>query len=530
MSRRSQTLLVILVFAMLPAFAQEADSYERFRASYFAATSKFTESDLEKLQSDYPEFIGFGVRSLERLKTEPGYAEATRQLLSSPEPAQRWLAYAVIASANDQDRIPDLREAVQKDNKLRVVAGLALLLLKDERTDELLDFVVAYDELHDPHLFAAYLENDPNRIRDTALRKLRSANHRTRILAMSSLSVTELNPDSEGAIRLAIDEWPPEDRVYAIHTAKELGMPALRELLAPSLQLPLLRPVALTALAHSPTLDDQACLEAQIPSTGVVPEDVLDALLDSTRTETVKRWLQLIRKRPAPSEYYLGADHPLLRSDELLPDLLQTLKTTPNHDLLDELVRFLKGRQDQESVGLRLQLLQNPDETLRYWTADSLKSCHDSRLVKLLPSLLRDEKRRTVPLVWLALENQVNGLQDAIKPMLTDEDWQLSALEYLATFPRPEDRETFRAILQGDESGSLKRYAARGLGVLQDASSLDLILAALAHDAKHEALVLDYLRTLATFRDERARQAIASYAGSANPRIRDLVRDILTHY
>lgn len=512
----------------LPQEAQP--SYESFRAIFLKAPAGFSQEDLSNLMMDHPDLV-WPERGhpLERLKSEPAYNTTLERLLASPELSQRLLAFMVVAAASDRTHLDGLWREVREHRQGEAWAGYSLLLLKDEHTEELFDLVVRCDEPEDPHLFAQFLQLDGDSRRACALHKLNSEDPLVRRLAVASLYDTDLTPESERAIRQAIRTWPPPERGYAIQRARDFGFSNLKALLEPSMKLELLRGISLAALANSPSLEDQAWLESFIPPTGEIPDEVLDAMLESKRPETVLGWLELVRTRTLGRR--LVRDQPSLRSDALLSAVQQTLDETPNRWVLEELAQALAGRQDERSVQLLVGLLEDQDSNVRYTAAGSLKGCRDPRLISRLPTLLRAESR-TGPLVALAVQNGVDGLQDVFEPILQagpEADEYLSAVQYLAAFPKPAYREVFRELLTSGSTLGIRREAARGLGNLHDASSLDLILEALAKE-RQGANVVAYLEALGSIKGEKARGVLETYRGSPVEPVRILVQKLLENW
>ena len=119
-----------------------------------------------------------------------------------------------------------------------------------------------------------------------------------------------------------------------------------------------IRDISLQALANSPTPADREYLSSLIPSEGKVPEDILDAYLKSTRNDSVKKWLTVVRDHKIDPDYvFFVDDQHLLTSDSMLDSLKDTIRKTRNHKVLEELPRALEDRKDNDSVNLLIQLL-----------------------------------------------------------------------------------------------------------------------------------------------------------------------------
>jgi len=261
-------------------------------------------------------------------------------------------------------------------------------------------------------------------------------------------------------------------------------------------------------------------------------KDVLNGYLESMRVESVREWLFLVRDLEVPEDYYfLSPDNRELSSDSLLDDVRITLRKTINRHIVPDLSRALRGRNDDESVKLLLELLSDDDSEIRSWAAHSLQDSTSPILAAELPRFIRDQALRTTELTNCAIVNNLDSLHDVYEVFLeegndTDRYWRGSAFDYLAAFPRTSDRNLFRSILEGNEDTGIKWKAVRGLGKLCDASSVDLIIDAMRKE-QFDASRWPYLEALSRIKGDKAKEVVKSFRRSEDDFVREVVAKLL---
>lgn len=291
--------LLLLVTSSVCAFAQsdsqrvqvsgyesknpQSETYNGFVEVFRNAQREtFSEKDLNDVFSDFSNLIMTGVDTtqlvnamqgretsyfpLKKLRKESFYPSLITRYINSTNQYQRVLSYITLASAGDSSYNSQLLKAAKSESfkSGKYWAGLALLYLRDTHTSELFDFLVENEEFGDAHMAPFYLRLDKGALQTTAYEKITSSKSKARILAVQSLSVTDLNPKTEHVVREAVRSWEPSMRGYAIYTVVALSMGNLKELLLPSLKFKDTRAISLKALANSPTSSDQEYLELSL--------------------------------------------------------------------------------------------------------------------------------------------------------------------------------------------------------------------------------------------------------------------------
>jgi len=475
---------------------------------------------------------------LNSFKSEKLYKKNINKLFDSENSYQRILAYLVIAGSGDKLFEKGLLKKIEiETNKGNLIwAGMALLYLNTERTTLLFDFLVRNETFGDAHMLPLYFKLNPDSLQSTAYKRINSENVKAKILAAQILSATERNEKTENLLLDAVKNWNYNIKGYAIYSVKVLEIGNLLETFQPLLDSTQTRSIAIEALANSPTKEDVDYLKELVAEQDTVSEDLLDGFYKSTNPENVKFWLEVLRTKLIPKEYYFNnTKQPLLYSDEILPDLQMTLVECKNPDIIQKLVKGLKGRTDEKSINILLELLSHNDSSVRYWTASALKESDSPLVVRKIIRLIKSPLYRTVAFTDILINNDIDTLQSTFESIYKENpirDWKRSSIEYLSTFPLDSHKAIFKAILSDKEEDTfIKRNAALGLGRLKDESSVDLIIEA----CKEESEASDYnaqifLSALSMIKGEKAKDYISSFKNSKEQNIQLLVNEILTNW
>ena len=550
MIKATITLLLLLVGST--AFGQALDSLEADFANV-AQNSRLDEEDLSQFFQKYATLLlppddasRFIVRltggtpedyPLADFKHEPVYQNNIGHLIASNNPYRRTLAYLAITATGDHTLEGTLLEKLKTETfegNLRWI-GTALLHLGSDHTTPLFDFLVEHENFGDAHMLPLYFQLNPDSLQQTAYQRIRSENATARVLAAQILSKTTLNARTEYLLKEAVREWDTDRKGYAIYPIKKLQIGNLLPILEPLLDSSLTRNIALEALADSPTENDRQYVIDLIAQQDTVSTALLDCLFRSKRTENIRHWLELLYRKPLPEKYvFFSSDQPLLSSDSLLASAHTALDSIRHPSILGALVKTLTGRTDQESVKRMLALLRHGDEGVRYWTAESLTGNPSPPLRRALPGLLSDSATRTTALVTVAIQDELDTLQplfESIYHHSPNDDWKLSALEYLSAFPKARHRDLFRTMLREEESITRMRLAALGLGRLHDEESVDLIAAAGEQERINSDLnARAYLTALGMIKGARAKAAVMRYQNSDEPVIRARATSLLDNW
>ncbi len=468
-------------------------------------------------------------------KEDKLYIDNIDFLFTSQNTNHRILSYLLIASSYDKTYEEKLLEKLKEETEKGAIiwSGMALLHLGTDRTTPLFEFIVENENFGDSHMIPLLFNLQTDSLINTAFNKIESEDVKSKILAAQILSKSEPTPEVEEALKKAVKEWDIGIKGYAIYSLKELQIGNLLPTLEPLLDSTQTRRIALEALGNSNTREDLEYFNNLFEGKDSIPKDLLDCLFKSKNIKNTRLWLRTLTDKKLPEKYFfLASEQPLLFSDDILPNLQETLIDCDNSGAKSNLVRALKGREDNESVNVFIRLLKDDNSTVRYWTAHTLKGTTSEKIIQIVPELLQEEGLRTIELTNIAIENNIDTLQnlfDQIYESYKGGDWRRSSIEYLSYFPKPRHKEIFRSILEEDNGDSfIKRNAAIGLANLNDTGSIELIYKAMKEESEasdYNAQV--YLIALGKMNSERAKSIIEEYKDSDEEFIRELVNKIL---
>ena len=474
---------------------------------------------------------------LSDFKKEKLYSDNINSLINSENKNHRILAYLVIGSSRDISFEKILLEKIKKE-KLKgnlIWAGMSLLYLKTDQTTPLFDFLVENENFGDAHMLPLYITLNKDSLINTAYQRINSENIKAKILAIQLLSKSELNTKTELTIKKAVREWDIGIKGYAIYSMKELEMGNVSEVLKPLLDSTKTRKIALEALANSPTKTDQDFYFNLFEQKDSIENDLLNSLLNSKRIENIRYWLKLLYKKKVSTKYYFAAyNQPLLYEAEILEDFQLALSKIENAKVLTNLVRAFEGKTDKKSIDIYLNLLHHKNSSVRYWTAKTLRGTKTKKIINKIPDLLFDEKTRSVELTNIAIENNIDTLQEFFEKIYAESkgDWKRSSLEYLSRFPLAKHKSIFLEVLESEENDSFgKREAATGLGNLKEVEAIDLIVSVMLKESEPSDLnARSYLIALGKMETDKANQVIESFKDSEESIVRELVNELIREF
>lgn len=383
------SVLISILLLGASAFAQQHTLVESFpKAFEQVIKADFSDEECESFFSKYSDVLDADdgvikpLLSSERpnkslyplydFKSSKLYQDNIDNLLVSTNPSQRLLAVKLIGASGDISREGALLTKLATEDKSGIVvwAGMSLMELKTNHTDELFDFLVKYEDFGDAHMIPFYFGLNRDRLRQTAYQKFDSKNDKAKILAAQSLSVTEPNAKTEQLLKQAVDNWDMKIKGYAIDSIKELRIGNLLRTLQPLVNIPETRSISLAALANSPTEADRKYVVSIAEKENSISLELLSALYYSKNIENLRYWLRSLYNKKIPDDYsiYIN-EQPLVESDELLPDLHNALQRVTDPKILAQLVEALRGRTDDESISIIVSLLTHSDQSVRYFAA-----------------------------------------------------------------------------------------------------------------------------------------------------------------
>jgi HEAT repeat protein len=553
MTKIIEMKIIITIFLLTFCAKVQSQELTNFKNDFKLSLDKlFNEKNLNDLFSKYPHLLtpqsditqlssnlkGESLYNypLSDFKNDNLYKENIDNMLNSDNSFQRIFSYLIIGASNDLTKEDVLLNKLktEKEKGNLIWCGMSLLNLKTKHTTEIFDFLVENEDFGDAHMLPLFVKLDKNSLQETAYKRYNSENLKAKILAIQILSQTGKNPETEKIVLDAVKNWDMNIKGYAIYTAKELQMGNLLETFKPFLDNDKTKKIALEALANSPTISDNEYLKTLTTQKDSISDELLDCFFESKKIENIKFWLELLKTKKVSSDYYFSVpNNRLIYSDELLPNIQNTLIACKNEKIIEELVRALQGRNDIESTNILIGLLKHQNSSIRYWSADALKGNKNQKILDILPNLINDEEYRTTALVNLLIENNINNQQSTFEKIYKnsgeDLDWERSSIEYLASYPLEKHKELFKKILKNEKSDFSIRYdVALGLGRLKDITSVDLLIKVCEETRKESDLnSRTYLEALAMIKGEKAKKQIETFLNSDEEVVKELAIALL---
>lgn len=556
MTKKIKMKIIITIFLLTFYAKVQSQDLTNFKIDFKLSLDKaFNEKNLNDLFSKYPHLLtpqsditqltsnlkGETLTNfpLNDFKNDNLYKENIDKMLNSENSFQRLFSYLIIGASNDLTKEEVLlnKLKLEKEKGNLIWCGMSLLNLKTKHTTEIFDFLVENENFGDAHMLPLFIKLDKNSLQETAYKRYDSKNLKAKILAIQILSQTGKNLETEKIVLDAVKNWDMNIKGYAIYTVKELQIGNLLETFKPFLDNDKTRKIALEALANSPTISDNEYLKVLTTQKDSISDDLLDCFFESKKIENLKFWLELLKTKKVSNDYYFSVpNNQMIYSEELLPNIQNTLKECKNEKIIEELVRALQGRNDTESTNILIGLLKHQNSTIRYWSADALKGNKTQKIIDILPNLINDEEYRTTALVYLLIENNINNQQSTFEKIYKnsgeDLDWERSSIEYLANYPLEKHKELFKKILKNEESDFSIRYdVALGLGRLKDINSVDLLIKVCEETRKESDLNSRiYLEALAMIKGEKAKKEIETFLNSDEEVVKELASELLTKW
>lgn len=546
---------IIILVAYLISIASFGQNIDDFKKDFKKATeTEFSESEVNEMFRTYSNLLTphsditqltasfknerIVEYPLSEFKETDDYKNNIQTLLNSENPNQRLLSYLVIAGAGDKNYEKELLEKLktEKTKGNLIWSGMALMYLQTSHTTPLFDFLIENENFGDSHMIPMYFQLNKDSLQNTAYNRINSTNLKAKVLSAQLLSKTGKNEKTEKLLLDAVKNWEYNIKGYAIFSVKELEMGNLKETFIPLLDSTKTRPIAIEALANSPTKEDVDYLKQLANSEKVVSKDILNGFLESKNPESVKYWLELVSSREIPEKYYFNTlRKPILFSDKLLNDVQTTLKTTKHLTIQKTLIKVLEGREDSVSEEILLNYMDNEDSSVRYWTVDALKNTKSKTVIEKLIELLKKPGKRVSPITEILINNNVDSLQTIYADIYNTYEsleWKRTAIEYLSKFPKEEHKGIFKDVIYNENSRfSMNRNASIGLANLNDKSSIDRIIEISEKEREgSDGNCQAYLRALSKLKGEKAKKYILSFENSESEYISEFVKETIAEW
>jgi hypothetical protein len=544
-------LLIFCLYTTQIAFSQKVLNFEKDFEK--ASMSNFDSSQVDKILEDYFRLLtpfsqvnqlSTAIRGekyltfpLDNMRDRPLYKNNIQKLFHSGIPNNRLLSYLMISSSGDTTKRDILAERLMTESNPNCALwlGMGLMHIGFEKTSLIFKWVVKNNNQAGNFLFPMFMNLPADSLRNTAYQFVSSTDWSERIYAIQILMKTGYSVKSDTILREAIRSWPLHLKGYAIIPAQSIQIGNLLTLFKPLLDSTVTRKICLTALADSPTFEDRSFLVNLSRRNNSI--EILESMRTSRYQDVLKQWLLKITWESVPKDYFFSVSQDtLLRKDEMLSSVHQSLREIKNPQILSQLIPVLKGRSDEESQNLLITYLRNDDSSVRYYATEALEGHCSERLKLVLSEIVKDTNLVTARTFDRIIDCQILSLQDDAERnyLSTNESiTRLSALNYIATYPTAKYLPLFKKLITGnfDDNTSTLRTAAKGLAALNDTASIDAIIKASDVERKNsDSNCFMYLEALSILKGEKSKTYIDSFLNSENQYIKSIAEKYLRQW
>jgi len=363
---------LLFLFMSSGSYAQTLANFEHhFRV---VAEGKFQEPDVDSLKKMYKFLYGLYTPTKKDSIQKEGkkyplddfsktalYKQQINFLFNDTAWYKSNLACVMAALSHDTSRTPQIIQVLERRKYADIHASFALLSMKSKDLTPLLrsiDSLKKYETVG--YLVRAFLNQEPEILEKFASDSVGSRNDVTRQIALQAMAKGKITPAKEKVLKQLILDHDSQQG-WAISVLAEMGSPDMLDLVRPNLFSDSdLTWVSFLALANSPTERDARAIDTLLRQDPPIPQ-LYRALSQSSRTESQKKWLSLLRDKPFPEDYIpiLDDRDPILKNDAVYQDICETILFSDN-EYISQLFSYFRTRKDEQTTAFLLKCISLP--------------------------------------------------------------------------------------------------------------------------------------------------------------------------
>ena len=383
---------------------------------FFNPNSRLAASIAGKETSDYP-LISFKSNSL--------YQNNIDLLLLDTAAHKNSLGYFMASAANDTSKIKLVTSILTKKAYKDFWAANILMVLKTRDIDPVVKSIASF-EGNDAvtYLITPFLQLDVDVIGPFALDSIKSKNPFMQYLAIRAMATGGFNSVKEGLLRNVVTNGTDGLKGWGISVLASFGAQDMLSIVQPHLANNDLRAVALSAIANSSSAKDQHYLDGLLKSE-VVDTDLLSALTESNREQSLRKWLKLLRDRDVPKDYFtfITTSSPL-KDDIYFDEVCETIIKTKNQTQIYPLYDYFSNRKDEKTIRFLIECLSRPDQDtmVKYAITKNLRGKNSDLVKQVLPKLMKNANISDIALIYLLVEYKNRDYHDVVATWLKEGD------------------------------------------------------------------------------------------------------------
>lgn len=358
---------------------------------------------------------------LASFKSNDLYQKNIDSLLQDTAFNKNSLGYFMAAAANDRLKISQITSILVKNGYKDFWAANVLMVLKTKDLSPIVKTIVNYQGKDAvTYLIEPFMHLDNDVIEPFALDSIKSKNLFVQYLAIRAMAKGTFSREKESLLRNVAANGADGLKGWAISALSSFAAPDMLDLVQPYLDNKDLNAVALKAIASSASIKDEAYLDDLLKRDSV-NTDLLRALVESKREQTVRKWFKVLRDQKVPKDYYAFIDRTSIVNNEIYFDeVCETIRKTKNQMQVYPLYDYFSGRKDKKSVQFLIECLSKPDQDrmVKYAIVKNLQGKKSDLVKQALPTIMKDADISDIQLVYLLIEYKNKDYRELISKWL----------------------------------------------------------------------------------------------------------------
>lgn len=226
---------------------------------------------LEAMKKDFPDTwqnmtpglrikpLDIGDYELQLFKNDTLYRNNISRLYQSSNMYQRAIAYELIERLIDTVFSNTIVSKMQneKNELCSIRACYAATQIARKETTKIFDYIIDHEDFGDAHLLPMYLSMDTLSIINTSYERLSDKRKFGRICALQSMAMFDHSEKAGSIILKALNEWPDDEKGYAIAALGMNKSKKLKQYLEPYASNPKLKKIIIRTLQESDSREDK---------------------------------------------------------------------------------------------------------------------------------------------------------------------------------------------------------------------------------------------------------------------------------
>lgn len=333
------------------------------------------------------------------------------------------LGYFMAAATNDTSKIKLITSILTKNGYKDFWAANILMVLNTRDIAPIVKTIVSFEGKDAvTYLITPFLQLNVDVIAPFALDSIKSKNPFVQYLAIRAMAKGEFNPIKEGLLRNVATNGANGLKGWGISVLASFGAGDMLNLVQPYLNNNDLRAVALKAIANSSSVKDEQYLDDLLKRDSV-NTDLLRALVESNREQTMRKWFKVLRERDVPKDYFAFITETSVLNNEIYFDeVCKTITKTKNQKQIYPLYDYFSDRKDERSIQFLIECLSKPDQDrmVKYAIVKNLQGKNSDLVKQTLPDLMKNANISDIGLVYLLIEYKNRDYHDVVRAWLKE--------------------------------------------------------------------------------------------------------------